>query len=74
VFPSYELLGWYACGYDVGETHVALHTQMSAYNESPIFLLINPNGVSPDAKELPVNVFISDYHGMYTSNQRATAQ
>lgn len=67
VNPTFELLGWYACGAATTMEHVAIHTQFSTLNESPLFLLLNPSGVSPEARELPMDIFITDYHGASTS-------
>ncbi|GBG34846.1 Eukaryotic translation initiation factor 3 subunit F [Hondaea fermentalgiana] len=55
VFPQYEILGWYTVGGDVSQEDMAIHRAMSAFNESPLLLLVDPN-ISPDSKELPIKV------------------
>ena len=43
VFPSYELLGWYAVGDGaIGPADVHLHQLMCAFNEVPIFVHLKP--------------------------------
>jgi len=54
VFDHDEILGWYATGkvesYDLG-----LHQQVEAYNESPLFLLLDPD-TRPGSQNLPIVV------------------
>ena len=43
MFPSYELLGWYAVGdAPVEVADIQLHQRMCAFNEVPIFLHLRP--------------------------------
>lgn len=51
VYTSYELLGWYAVGSEVNRQHMNIHMAMKAFNEAPIFMLMNPNP-DPQAKQL----------------------
>jgi COP9 signalosome complex subunit 6 len=46
VFPRYEMLGWYAAGSGLQESDIALHKQMSELNESPLFLIMDPQRIS----------------------------
>jgi COP9 signalosome complex subunit 6 len=55
VYPLCEMLGWYSVGLDVTEADMVIHREMMKYNETPYFLLMNPEP-DPDAKELPVQV------------------
>lgn len=64
VFPSYELLGWYSTGDGVTPEDAALHTQVTAFNEAPIFLQLSPSAVSDTvSKTLPLAVYMAEYHG-----------
>jgi len=38
---SCEILGWYATGQKVGENDIQIHEQMEAFNEAPLFLLLD---------------------------------
>jgi len=42
VFQNDEILGWYATGSKTEPTDIPFHQQMEAYNESPLFLLLDP--------------------------------
>jgi len=66
VFPTYELLGWYAIGTSVGAAHVAIHRQVAEWNESPILLLLDPAAVEKDARRIPLAAYIADYRGERT--------
>ena len=60
MFPSFELLGWYAVGGHGEELqHMKIHQQFMEFNESPLFLLVNPDGKT-DEKTLPITVFDSE--------------
>ena len=44
VFPSYELLGWYAVGNGpLTATDVAIHEAVAELNASPVFLHLQPD-------------------------------
>ncbi|KNC99284.1 uncharacterized protein SPPG_05538 [Spizellomyces punctatus DAOM BR117] len=58
VFPTYDFLGWYSTGAQPSATELHLHQQMIGYNESPLFLQLNPL-VSPTAKDFPISVYES---------------
>jgi len=53
VFENLEVLGWYATGKNIENYDVRIHQQVEQYNETPFFLLLNPD-FSPDSKELPI--------------------
>lgn len=61
VYPQYELLGWYTVGEKVLESYLLIHRQISVFNESPLFVLMNPNP-SPDDRVLPVSIYESEMH------------
>jgi len=54
VFEHDEILGWYTTGkfeaYDIG-----IHQQVEAYNESPLFLLLDPD-TKPGSQNLPIQM------------------
>jgi len=61
VFPLYEVLGWYSTGSEVQPSDLEIHQQILPFNESPLYLLLNPN---PDSRsrDLPVTIFESELH------------
>lgn len=61
VFSNYELLGWYSVGSEVVELDMRIHREMTKYNESPFFLLMQPTP-DPEAKDLPMSLFESEMH------------
>lgn len=54
--PENEVLGWYATRSSVLPAFNAVHQQVTAYEEGPVFLLLNPVE-DPNATELPMKVF-----------------
>jgi Maintenance of mitochondrial structure and function/JAB1/Mov34/MPN/PAD-1 ubiquitin protease len=56
VYTSYELIGWYAVGVEVTAMHMAIHKKMLAFNESPLFVLLNPMAAA-DTTHLPLSVY-----------------
>eukprot|EP00053_Salpingoeca_punica_P020655 m.212161 g.212161 ORF g.212161 m.212161 type:complete len:307 (+) comp19702_c0_seq1:144-1064(+) len=58
VFPTLTLLGWYTTGSQPTAEHINMHKQIMQFNETPLFLLLNP---SPNmmGRELPVKVYDS---------------
>lgn len=63
VFASYELLGWYTLtnGNQVLPVHMTIHRDMMAFNEAPLFLLMN-HAPDPDAKQLPLSIYEAEMH------------
>jgi COP9 signalosome complex subunit 6 len=63
VFTSYELLGWYTLtdGSQVLPVHMTIHRDMMAFNEAPLFLLMN-HSPQPDAKQLPLSIYEAEMH------------
>jgi Maintenance of mitochondrial structure and function len=63
VYASYELLGWYTLskGNKVLPVHMSIHRDMMAFNEAPLFLLMN-HAPEPDAKQLPLSIHEAEMH------------
>lgn len=63
VYSAYELLGWYTLtkGGQVQPMHMAIHRDMMAFNEAPLFLLMDYSPES-DAKQLPLNIYEAEMH------------
>eukprot|EP00735_Rhodelphis_limneticus_P014382 TRINITY_DN8401_c0_g1::TRINITY_DN8401_c0_g1_i1::g.29128::m.29128 TRINITY_DN8401_c0_g1::TRINITY_DN8401_c0_g1_i1::g.29128 ORF type:complete len:305 (+),score=37.70,sp/Q54C92/CSN6_DICDI/46.98/6e-84,MitMem_reg/PF13012.1/1.4e-22,JAB/PF01398.16/1.4e-18,DIPSY/PF11763.3/0.024,RepA_C/PF04796.7/0.16 TRINITY_DN8401_c0_g1_i1:55-969(+) len=66
-FPDYDLLGWYSSGASVTDDDIEIHKQFLDYNESPLYLLLNPDGKVPGAtnsqssvQDLPVAIYESE--------------
>lgn len=58
VYKNYELLGWYSVGFDADGKDMAVHREMTKYNESPFFLLMHPKP-DPEATDLPISLYES---------------
>jgi len=58
VYKNYELLGWYSVGIDADGKDMAVHREMTKYNESPFFLLMHPSP-DPEASDLPISLYES---------------
>jgi len=63
VFPSYEVLGWYAVGPALTEVEHGVHRQIALLNESPLLLHLDDTHVSASQRELPLAVYIADDKG-----------
>ncbi|CAN0390408.1 unnamed protein product [Ectocarpus sp. 12 AP-2014] len=61
VYPMYEILGWYTVGTEVTELDLGIQRQMTKFNSSPLFLLMNPSPAQ-GSKELPVLIHESESH------------
>jgi len=55
-FPTYEMLGWYSTGAKIDPYDLELHKMFTAYNERPLYLLLNPNPPD-DARDIPITVY-----------------
>ncbi|KAL0587507.1 hypothetical protein ABG067_002803 [Albugo candida] len=65
VFPDYELLGWYSTGPNEFEMDITIHKTMMEFNESPLFLVMDPSMQSGNEKrKLPVYLYESELHVM----------
>lgn len=56
VFPDMDFLGWYTTGDAPTPSDIEFHTQVCVFNESPIFLKLNPNSRQ---SKLPVSMYES---------------
>jgi len=63
VYPTYELLGWYSVGTEVLDDDLKIQRAMTSFNESPLFLLMDPSPLKKeDKKDLPVTIYESELH------------
>jgi len=53
VFENNEILGWYSSGKNVEQYDLHIHQQVEQFNETPLFLLLNPDP-APGSRELPL--------------------
>nr|CAG8489504.1 11296_t:CDS:2 [Entrophospora candida] len=58
VFPQFDFLGWYTLGIQPTEEDIEIHKQMIEFNESPLFLQMNPFEMVT-SKNLPITVYES---------------
>ncbi|RIB24156.1 COP9 signalosome complex subunit 6A [Gigaspora rosea] len=58
VFPQFDFLGWYTMGPYPTEADIEIHKQMMEFNESPLFLQMNPFEMVT-SKNLPITVYES---------------
>ncbi|CAG8541619.1 12779_t:CDS:2 [Rhizophagus irregularis] len=58
VFPQFDFLGWYTLGRYPTESDIEIHKQMMTWNESPLFLQMNPFDIVT-SKNLPITVYES---------------
>jgi len=56
VFEHDEILGWYATGSKVEGYDTGIHQQVETYNESPLFLLLDPES-KPGSQNLPITLW-----------------
>ena len=63
VYAKYELLGWYTLtkGNQVLPSHMFIHRNMMAFNEAPLFLLMD-YAPEPDAEQLPLSIYEAEMH------------
>ncbi|GAA5845491.1 hypothetical protein JCM3766R1_001537 [Sporobolomyces carnicolor] len=61
VFPTFDFLGWYTVsGAEPSPFESRLHKQFLAYNESPLFLQLDPassSSSSTSSKDLPLTIY-----------------
>ena len=65
VYEDRDLVGWYAVAPAPTANHLALHEEFVKYNESPLFLLMDPQP-QQDAKDLPIQVYETEVHDLKT--------
>eukprot|EP00897_Mesotaenium_endlicherianum_P004806 jgi/Mesen1/4353/ME000022S03643 len=61
VFPKYDILGWYSTGSEVKDTDIIVQKEFMEFNESPIYLLLNP-AVNLAGKDLPITIYENELH------------
>ncbi|KAG5462408.1 MAG: maintenance of mitochondrial structure and function-domain-containing protein [Olpidium bornovanus] len=59
VFPELDFLGWYSTGTRPTQREIDVHRQMMHWNESPLYLQLNPSDTPVTTKSLPVTVYES---------------
>ncbi|KAF9158940.1 COP9 signalosome complex subunit 6 [Actinomortierella ambigua] len=59
VFPIYDFLGWYTIGYRPTLIDIDVLQQLMAYNESPLFLQLDPNEIPTPSRSLPITLYES---------------
>ena len=57
IFPSFEILGWYATGSEISKGDLITHKAFGEFNENPLYLLIKPDELSQDEEALPISLF-----------------
>jgi len=60
VFKTYELLGWYSTGTECKPKDLEIHNQFLPFNESPLYLLLDPVASKISTKGLPITIFESE--------------
>ncbi|XP_049849966.1 COP9 signalosome complex subunit 6-like [Schistocerca gregaria] len=58
VSPGYEIMGWYSTGREVEEEDMAIQKQLERFNESPLFLCLDPN-LEVGIREVPIEIYES---------------
>lgn len=61
VFSKYDFLGWYSTGDKVLGSDVEIHKQITEFNESPLYLLLDPIAATK-SKDLPITIYESELH------------
>ncbi|KAF9954016.1 hypothetical protein BGZ65_004294 [Modicella reniformis] len=59
VFPAYDFLGWYTVGHKPTMIDIDILQQLMVYNESPLFLQLDPNEIPTPARSLPITLYES---------------
>jgi len=60
VFKNYEVLGWYSTGAECKPKDLEIHNQFLSFNESPLYLLLDPVASKISTKGLPLIIFESE--------------
>jgi len=55
VFEGNEILGWYSTGRKVESYDIHIHQQVEQYNETPLFLMLDPEPAA-GSRELPLSL------------------
>jgi len=60
VFKNYEILGWYSTGTDCQPKDLEIHNQFLSFNESPLYLVLDPIASKVTTKGLPITIYESE--------------
>jgi len=60
VFKNYDLLGWYSTGTECKPKDLEIHNQFLAFNESPLYLLLDTIASKVNTKGLPITLYESE--------------
>jgi len=59
VFPKLDVLGWYSTGSQVLPSDSEINTQVTRFNENPLYLLLET--IKREHKELPISIFETEF-------------
>jgi len=59
VYPTHIFLGWYSVCSTVTAADHDFHSQLTPFNEAPLFLQLDPR-ITPATRELPITLFESE--------------
>jgi len=60
VFKTYDLLGWYSTGSECKPKDIEIHQQFLPFNESPLYLLLDPIASKINTRGLPITLYESE--------------
>jgi len=60
VFKNYDLLGWYSTGSECKPKDIEIHNQFIPFNESPLYLLLDPVASKINTRGLPITLYESE--------------
>jgi len=60
VFKNYDLLGWYSTGSECKPKDIEIHQQFIPFNESPLYLLLDPIASKINTRGLPITLYESE--------------
>eukprot|EP01128_Nolandella_sp_AFSM9_P004095 TRINITY_DN178_c0_g8_i1.p1 TRINITY_DN178_c0_g8~~TRINITY_DN178_c0_g8_i1.p1 ORF type:complete len:325 (+),score=92.48 TRINITY_DN178_c0_g8_i1:93-977(+) len=55
-YETIEVMGWYSTGSELDKNALALQQQMEAFNETPVYLVLDPSA-DESQRDLPISVF-----------------
>jgi len=60
VFKNYDMLGWYSTGSECKPKDLEIHNQFIPFNESPLYLLLDPIASKVNTRGLPITLYESE--------------
>jgi len=60
VFKNYDILGWYSTGSECKPKDLEIHNQFLPFNESPLYLLLDPVASKVNTRGLPITLYESE--------------